>query len=542
MNIKPIPRIPSSSRLSTLKGLLRNTVTAADRSVINQFLVDGEKELQEFQVEISRLQTAILALEARREGLKQMMEKYRSLLSPIHRMPLEVLTNIFKFYCNVNVLEIGTLSPAMTLSAVCGKWRELTLNTPSLWASLSICYCSWEGYELEPLIQLTQLFMERSKTSPLTLDLDFFTSDFDEEEYDPKPPLAILVQHSSRWYDVRWCFMREQMNHPTFEPLRSHLPMLQYLDIRANDEGNPVDEDDTWDLFSDCPCLHTVTLLSMGFPLSDTILLPWQQITVLTVDGNLVKIFRILSHCPSLRQLKLPSMGKLSTGHLYDVQSQELLSLSFKASNAKDLSFLPYLMAPQLTSIGIQGGYFGRRNRGFDRWDEKPLTGFLARSSCSITILRLQWLPITDTQTTLLLGLMPTLRVLSIWECTHANLAKNHVITPSFLNRLTVDHVGLDTVFLPQLTELEFCVVNEDLDQRALLQMLSSRWLPDHQNDHRADVNCLQSFSLIVVGKKEGPSPECFALLQHFSNSGLRITTMYTHEVTSLALNFVHMH
>ncbi|EEB92735.1 hypothetical protein MPER_08712, partial [Moniliophthora perniciosa FA553] len=80
----------------TLGGLLRRTISDTDKQVINQVLLDAEKELNDYDVEISRLRTAILALESRREGVKRMMDKYRSLLSPIHRMPPEILKTIFE--------------------------------------------------------------------------------------------------------------------------------------------------------------------------------------------------------------------------------------------------------------------------------------------------------------------------------------------------------------------------------------------------------------------------------------------------------------
>ncbi|KAI3602629.1 hypothetical protein WG66_009250 [Moniliophthora roreri] len=90
MNIQASARNTPLSRSTTLGGLLRNTISLTDKQVINQVLLDAEKELNDYDVEISRLRTAILALESKREGVKRMMDKYRSLLSPIHRMPSEV--------------------------------------------------------------------------------------------------------------------------------------------------------------------------------------------------------------------------------------------------------------------------------------------------------------------------------------------------------------------------------------------------------------------------------------------------------------------
>uniref|UniRef100_A0A0W0FY09 F-box domain-containing protein n=1 Tax=Moniliophthora roreri TaxID=221103 RepID=A0A0W0FY09_MONRR len=373
-------RIPTSSRSTTLKGLLRSTISPTDKLIITQVLLDAEKELKNYQVEISRLRTAILTLESKQEGVKRMMDKYRSLLSPIHRVPPEVLKNIFEYSCRINHLNMGSLPPAMTLSAVCGRWRELVLNTPSLWSSISIDYLYWERGSCEFLNRLTCRFMERSRTSPLTLNLEFCAFDFNEADDDAISTVEALVHNCSRWYDVTWCFRRQAMNNSMFAPIRGHLPMLQYLDIRADEEGSDEDEL-SWGLFSECPSLHSVSL-AIGNPLSDSIDLPWQRIMSLTIDAGAANpddILRVLSICPSIRRLELPSIYGFTIEPTV-VRPSQLESLSITAYKSEHLSLLPHLTTPRLSSIEICGGYLGRHFWGPDTWDECLFTSFLVAS------------------------------------------------------------------------------------------------------------------------------------------------------------------
>ncbi|KAF9266659.1 hypothetical protein L218DRAFT_829694, partial [Marasmius fiardii PR-910] len=63
--------------------------------IISQYLVDAEADLKAYQDEINGLKTRLIVLETRRDSLKEVIENYRSLLSPIRRMPSEILTRIF---------------------------------------------------------------------------------------------------------------------------------------------------------------------------------------------------------------------------------------------------------------------------------------------------------------------------------------------------------------------------------------------------------------------------------------------------------------
>lgn len=58
---------------------------------------------------------------------------------PIHRMPVELLEEIFIHYLSTKPAEKGTsLAIPMTLTRVCSQWRTIAFNTPRLWSCISI--------------------------------------------------------------------------------------------------------------------------------------------------------------------------------------------------------------------------------------------------------------------------------------------------------------------------------------------------------------------------------------------------------------------
>ncbi|KAJ8073803.1 hypothetical protein PM082_012081 [Marasmius tenuissimus] len=91
-------------------------MTAADRQVVKRYLLDGATELKGYRCEINRLKARITVLETMEEVLKEKMERYSSLLSPVHRMPPEILVEIFKLSCGKEVFGTKGIPRAMVLS------------------------------------------------------------------------------------------------------------------------------------------------------------------------------------------------------------------------------------------------------------------------------------------------------------------------------------------------------------------------------------------------------------------------------------------
>ncbi|KAF9036002.1 hypothetical protein BDP27DRAFT_1245452, partial [Rhodocollybia butyracea] len=107
---------------------------------------------------ILEAQEQLATLESRRDGaddsdseltnLKDLkvvrIASLQNILTPICRMPLEIVSEIFMVYCSINHMyrwrggvHQGTCT-RIILTSVCAAWRNAALATPELWSELKV--------------------------------------------------------------------------------------------------------------------------------------------------------------------------------------------------------------------------------------------------------------------------------------------------------------------------------------------------------------------------------------------------------------------
>ncbi|KAK7042993.1 hypothetical protein VNI00_008731 [Paramarasmius palmivorus] len=512
-----LPRSLSTSRSLSMQRLFRETVSMKERLQISQWLLDAEKDLRAEQAEISRLRTLILTMENRSNGLRRSMEKYRSLLSPVHRMPPEILLNIFSFCCERN--ELDYRAPAVsTLSTVCGRWRDLALSTPALWSSISIRFGYWEE-EGDALDRITKFFLERSRASPLRLTLDFTNVAYEIE--DVYPTLQALVQAAPRWASVSLTVTPPILANSVFHPIKGRLPILSHLELVPADTGELDDPVEGLELFSDCPALRSVKLSPVV--VTEPVSLPFQRITFLELYySDAENAIMFLNRFPNLTKITFSHVGGGSAEEHVFLNARHLLVI---ATECTDVMFpLEYTTLCMLSSFDIRGDSGVAVPTHWEDWDPAPLHTFLARSACNLTSLRLSWLPIQDTEAMSLLQNMASLTSLQLDE--YRTPSPNVIVTTSFLMCLAVDHgssSATSALFLPRLVDLRLSVHRAGLDINALVRAVSTRWLPDPTDASEIGVDCLRYLGLHVMGGRDE-----LKALQDFGGAGLRIDISYT--------------
>ncbi|KAF9238627.1 hypothetical protein BU15DRAFT_75078 [Melanogaster broomeanus] len=90
----------------------------------------------------------------------------RNALLPVSRLPYEILATIFlyqaySFYQGTQYSGMWNTPPWANVSYVCCHWRDVALNTPSLWSFLCMSSPRW-----------TEELLSRSKTAPLRIRVD----------------------------------------------------------------------------------------------------------------------------------------------------------------------------------------------------------------------------------------------------------------------------------------------------------------------------------------------------------------------------------
>ncbi|ESK93439.1 hypothetical protein Moror_1720 [Moniliophthora roreri MCA 2997] len=113
--------------------------SAAERGQIRELLIQPLEELARLNTEISRLKSTLTYLLSHRERLQIFVNSHKALISPIRRLPDEILSEIF-LYClphDRNPTRSTGEAPLL-LTLVCERWREVALSTARLWTALHI--------------------------------------------------------------------------------------------------------------------------------------------------------------------------------------------------------------------------------------------------------------------------------------------------------------------------------------------------------------------------------------------------------------------
>ncbi|THU89871.1 hypothetical protein K435DRAFT_677040, partial [Dendrothele bispora CBS 962.96] len=108
-------------------------------SQIEQEIVDCSSEIAKYDTEIETLEGVLEELRRKRCEIQRYSDERRSLLSPIRKLPIEILGEIFAASCSDYGLLITTFpkgkisAHTLVLSHVCSQWRNFVISTPSLW-------------------------------------------------------------------------------------------------------------------------------------------------------------------------------------------------------------------------------------------------------------------------------------------------------------------------------------------------------------------------------------------------------------------------
>jgi len=233
---------------------------------------------------IQAMRNALRALEESRAVHIRDIEQHEALLSPIKRLPVDILSTIFLGcqrrkqpvqYFGSRVSNMTNEHPAVVLSHVCRRWRDVVLSTPLLWAKIDIYAPSypsmrsmnpefpgsyrsvWHQGEFKKRVErweqsmgqlkeTTETWLARSANCPLTLRFRFhenFTTfpslpaviqtEVKDVTYEKLRPIVdMLCESSTRWRNVSLEVAVGAKDSPLFR-LFSHphenIPLLRHF-------------------------------------------------------------------------------------------------------------------------------------------------------------------------------------------------------------------------------------------------------------------------------------------------------------------------
>ncbi|KAF5347536.1 hypothetical protein D9758_014504 [Tetrapyrgos nigripes] len=526
-----------------LTSRLRRTcgLSGPDIAHISQFLLNAESDVKNYQSEIRKRHAEIVSFQNRISGLQRHMEACRSLLAPIRKLPLEVLTKVFIEFC-AEETTMGKVfgCPPLTLSHVSGGWRELALSTPQLWSTIDIDFDHTKSRDSDE-IGWSQLVIEiliRSKKYSLTLSIH--SGDTIENLQDADIRLIqTLAAQSERWRDVTLELDADSLLDESLSVIRGQLPMLESLTLKNLWEYPDFPE---IDIFDNAPKLISFSAGSVS-ALDPT--LPWNQLTNLQLtDCSFLEVLQLMEVCPRLHELTYVGDFYQNEAHP-DYHPEQIRSFNhvnsftIKTTSVNDTfmlrSMFAWLSFPPLETLSISAD---QMMPAWD-WEEIPdtIALFISNSGCRLTTLSLKHMQLSDVDILSILEACPHLRklVLHGWKYEEQHkvnpaVVVNAGVTTELAAKLAVNHAQYNpasTPIVPKLEELEFgfhyqsALFSGRRLVAALCRLVESRWLPDKEFADDIGVTCLESVSFVVMGSD--CKAEYFTTPMNLREVGLRL-------------------
>ncbi|KAG7089032.1 hypothetical protein E1B28_010743 [Marasmius oreades] len=515
------PSVSAMERASLLESLFwQRKFPPPSPNIISQHLPELEGEIARHDAEIQRLKAQLSTAESSNERLKKAVEMGKSVLSPIHRMLPELLTQIFSYLREeIDVIpSTGRLQPMpVTVSMVCAQWREVALSISSLWTWMKLDF--QEGLTDERIHQRVEFYLNRARTSPLKLTFRGWPPRSEPVGFRHSMAFTALCQCSPQWTSVTFEDTRSLsfFQIPAFQLVKGRLPNLRafHIEYHRSDFGNV-------DSLSQNESLQSLSLEMDSDRSGVGSVLPWHQLQTLSVDVSPQHPFalNIFSMCPNLQSLELrmlpyPFEPRGFTAGL----TLNISSLSLYLGHTPDTVF-SRLSLPNLSSLQIHfdWGYM----------NTTPLLQYLTRSSPPITSFcahnwRYPGTPAFVGRIFPLLELMPKLESLQLDETTSTTTTK-------FLNGLVIHRTASGVAnhalpLLPNLRHLSLCFHAQELDGEALYRAVSSRWIPEPVTT-TWDVVSIRSLEIIFLDDVEHVSnfPGGLTWVKDLQDEGLNVS------------------
>ncbi|KAE9389971.1 hypothetical protein BT96DRAFT_980509 [Gymnopus androsaceus JB14] len=516
---------------------------AHQTSDIVKFLKEIDSEVDRYTTKISALETEIALLNSQRQRLQSHRTSISFLLSPIHRLPNELLTRIFTLACEKNVLNSDPGfrdGVALRIAGVSFRWRVLAIACSEIWSSIVIQL--HDGTEPEEVrLQLEHqldIYLERSKDQRLTLEI-YVGVPWRQVVHDPL--ITKLVQHSARWQHLT-LHDGYQVEEADIRNLRTHVPLpstLETLTIRIGPQPFPL----SW-----IPSPNSLRIMDIDTYLPGVeegiIPPPMDKVTSLTFIPKLDSLFEPLNWFPNIEHLALTSAREfieavdVSNGspHIVPITSLEINFLSQLSSNPDPtLDFLQivmdFLTAPALSTLSINEidtGVGSGVPRTSDQYSFTCISTFIERSGCRLSVLELSGLFIQDRSIVDLLKKLSSLVELHIHDPLRGRtdarsrpfpISKDlieslHAYQPSSL------HLSISPI-VPNLSVLVLKVQSRKFDHLSFVSTILSRWIPtDKLHTEDTGVSCLRSVELHIL---EPVNEEVYLPLVPAGKSGMRI-------------------
>ncbi|KAJ7905227.1 hypothetical protein B0H13DRAFT_1716755 [Mycena leptocephala] len=473
----------------------------AEIPVIQDFITNDQLRLDTLNARIDILRATLDRLVLEREGVAESIRQYTAVVSPLRRVPAELMCEIFAWTLPCTRLIDGQMveQPPWYLGHISRPWRNISLTYSSFWSSITVMHSLRHPHDTISPLAMVETQLLRSGNAALAVDFTWWTSK--DEAIAAAAFLNPLLSHSNRWASLRFdcgghCgdFLLDVLYQA-----KGRLPQLKKLEFthRGDDASVPLD------IFSIAPSLREVLLTNPGFEYnSPPLLIPWRQITrlrgvfrpsqleVLAAASNLVECalgiddwVGVLANVGTI--IPLPHLRRLYT------ERGDLLA---------------HLAAPRLEYLSC------------DTLD--TALSFVIRSACRLTTLVLthRWsvedlIPVLEN--------IPSLEQFLLQANTTDAMDNNHVMTAMTLSGSSQD-------LCPNLTSFAFGLAKHMGPgfRDVFVRMARSRIQPDG--------SCPLSSLRLFSRRSEDDSSDLLRWVQVLVDEGIDVSLIWGNEATTL--------
>ncbi|PBK64154.1 hypothetical protein ARMSODRAFT_1088100 [Armillaria solidipes] len=347
---------PDSARLSDNESEREVTITAILRK--KRPLLDAdvswiEKDIAAYEEELSNVENQIALLTRRKEQLERSLPRHKSLLAPVHRLPRDILVEIFCWAAHRPKNSLDVTKGVWPLGQVCGWWRDIVLTSPVLWSVVILN----SPYRRNSVDILTHHF-RRSAEFPLWIALTTRDSTIDGRVFD------MVIEKSGLWKMMDICAYSKDL--AKLSSVSGKIPLLEELYAFTEDNVRF-----SIDALSSAPSLRRVDLEPLKISQ-----LPVNATFLTHFSGTLHHLtdVRYIAQVQTLIDIRIMFCddlhGPLDSGNLLPVRMEQLQFLT-----VNDMRILDTLTTPLLRKLDWTAA---------EDTDMHTLQEFLARSACSI--------------------------------------------------------------------------------------------------------------------------------------------------------------
>ncbi|KAF7343737.1 F-box domain-containing protein [Mycena sanguinolenta] len=440
--------------------------------------------------EISRLKDQLSRLEKEHTVLMKYHAQNTAILSPMRRVPAEILGEIFCW--SLSLFSVPNLKYApWVLTHVSRRWRAVTISRSSLWSHIYLDFTIKKKYSLA----MVRTQIERARTLQIS-----FVGHRGPDSHLQVDMLQLLLHHSSICEEIYLILTPALVASIT--GWQGHFPLLRRAWLQCDGQEAEASIDSV-DFFAIAPSLADITVYSEHHFIP-TLLPAHHRITRYDFAAPWSTHYELLKSLPNLREVRI--VRRFDRGVPWPKPGQPIHLLHLQKMYVSSPECLDYLSAPVLREIAI------RPRKHVDT--RNHLERFITRSSCIIRRLCIVGTPEVQPVEEIL-SQYPSIAELAlrIIDIKQNEKTECDVLT-TFLTRFTISDSAR---ILPHISKLDFgCDNPEAISYPLYVNMLHSRW--------NAPDCALVAAELSLPNGFVDPDPESFSRMEALRQAGMQVS------------------